>query len=443
MKTPNVYRWLVTLLPGLVIAMGCSRPAAPKAESTANSQPESASARVVVGKPQQKTLIASTTQPGRIEAFEDTPIFSRVAGYVEKVHVDIGDKVTRDQPLVTIQVPELADDVRQKTALVAQAEAQVKQAATKIDAAKAAVDTADARVAEATAELTRANAEGERWKSEHARVKELVASGSLTEKLGDETLNQSRAAEASREAARAGIRSAEAGAREARVNVAKSEADRDVADARLSVAKAELARANTMLNYATIRAPFDGVVISRDVDTGHLVQSATGNSAQLLNVARNDQVRVFVDVPELEATAVDDSDPATIRIQALPDKSITAKVTRTSWSLKESNRSLRVEVDIPNAESLLRPGMYATVTIERDRRNNALVIPVTAMFNKNNETCVSSVISGKVEVKPVRLGLRSGPEIEVLDGLDAESVVVLTQGDKLEHGQPVEASAKL
>jgi RND family efflux transporter MFP subunit len=425
----------------VIVAAGCDH--ASKAETARPNEPATPVARVTICKPLRKTLVLNTTQPARIEAFEETPIFSKLAGYIEKVHVDIGDKVSLNQPLVTLHVPEVSDDVRQKTALVAQAEAQLRQATAAIAASKAAVETADAKVSEAKAAVTRANAEHERWESEYGRVKQLAANGSVTEKLSDETLNQLRATDALREAANAGVRSAEAGAREARVNVEKSQADKAAADAKVNVAKADLARALTMLDYATMRAPFDGVVTRRTVNTGHFVQPASGSGEPLLVVARTDQVRIFVDIPELEAGSVDKGDPATIRIQALPGKTVSAPVTRTSWSLDNTNRSLQAEVDVPNSESLLRPGMYATVTIERDRRNNAIVIPAAAVFTKEMQTFVSCVASGKVQIKQVHVGLRSGQEIEILDGLNEASVIVLTQGDKLAEGQVVEPSNKM
>jgi HlyD family secretion protein len=443
MKTTTLCFFLAVSIPTLITNSGCGHAADTKAVASQQGESPVSTARVTVGKPQRKTLIVSTTQPARIEAFENTPVFSKLAGYVNKVHVDIGDKVSRDQTLVTLHEPELLDVVQQKTALVAQAEAQLKQAATTIDAAKAAVDTADAKVAEANAGATRANSEGERWKSEYGRVKELAANGSVTAKLADETLNQLRASDASREAAEAAIKTAKAAAREARVNVDKAEADHAAADARVSVTKADLAHSKTMVDYATMRSPFDGVVTKRSVDTGHFVQPATGSGGPLLVVARTDQVRVFVDIPELEAASVNNGDPATIRIQAMPGKTISAPVTRTSWSLDSANRSLRAEIDVPNTEALLRPGMYANVTIEQDHRSNALVIPITALFNKNNESYVCCVVSGKAAIKPVRLGIRSGQEIEVVNGLDEDSVIVLAQADRLVHDQQVETVNKL
>lgn len=438
----GIARTVVAVSVLFVAANGCNQAAKPPTGTEGGSTAESV-VRVSVSKPSRKILVAKTTQPARIEAFEQTPLFSKVSGYVEEVHADIGDKVTKDQPLVTLRVPELADDVRQKAALVAQAAAQLKQAEANVTAANAAAETATAKIAEANSGVTRTSAEYERWKSEYERVKALAANGSVTQKLSDETLNQFHAAEAAREAADAAVQTAEAGAREAQANAVKAEADRLEAEAYVAVANAEAAHAKTMLDYATIRAPYDGVVTKRSVDTGHFVQPAGVSAGPLMAVARTDKVRVYIEVPELEAAGVDVGDKASIHLQAMPTSDIESAVTRTSWSLDPANRSLRTEIDLPNDGAKLRPGMYATGTIETVRHENAMVLPVAAVYYKDGKPHISCVDGGRVEIKPVRVGLRVGSEIEIASGADDSSLVVVAQGDKLSQGQAVEPNQKM
>lgn len=422
----------------LVATTGCHR--ATNTATTAAAGQGTALTRVTVAKPQRKTLVAQTTQPARIEAFETTPLYSKLAGYVEKVHVEIGDNVKQDQVLITLRVPELADDVAQKTALVAQAEAELKQAEANVAAMTAAVETAKAKITEAKAGTIRATSEYERWQSEYERVKSLAGSGSLTQKVADETLNQLHAAEAAREAANAAVTSSEAAAREAQANATKAEADRVAAEAHVAVAKADLDHAKTIVDYATIRAPFDGVITKRLVDTGHFVQPAASSGSPLLVVARNDKVRVFIEVPELQAGAVIVGDAASIRAQALPEGEFTAPVTRTSWSLDPLNRSLRAEVDVTNKNAQLRPGMYATGTIEFARRENVLVLPATAIVRDGTATYCWTVTNNKLDRKPVQLGIRSGSEVEVQGGLDENTPVVLQPTASLTAGQSVQAA---
>ena len=340
----------------------------------------------------------------------------KLAGYVQEVLVDIGDSVKKDQLLIKLSIPEMLDEVKQMEALVAQAEAEVSQAEAAVKSAEAMAGTAEAKVAQAKAGVGRAAGEYERWKAEHARMTELAAKGSVTQKLVDETLNQLQAADAARQEADANVKSAEASLRAARANVQKSQADLVAAGARQKVAAANLAHAKTMLAYAEIKAPFNGVVTQRNVDTGHYVHPVTGGATQpLLVIAQTEQVRVFVDVPEMEAPLVDAGDKpdsAVVRVQSLGEKGIDGKVTRTSWSLDKANRSLRAEIDLPNTDGKLRPGMYAKVDILLDQRDNVLTLPTTAIVRDGSATYCCIVESGKIDRKKIELGLRSGADVE-------------------------------
>jgi RND family efflux transporter MFP subunit len=380
----------------------------------------------------------ATSQPGQIEAFEQAPIFAKIAGYVDEVGVDIGDPVKTGRALIKLSVPEMNDDVTQRDALVAQAEAELKQADAAIEAAKVAVPSAEAKVAQTEAGIVRSSGELNRWKAEYDRIKALAESRSVTEKLADETLNQLRSAEAAKKEAESAVRSAKALVDEAKINVVKVEADRAAAAARLEVAKANRARAATLLKYAEIASPFDGVVTRRNVDTGHFVGPPSAASQPLLVVCRTDRVRIFVDVPELEAEWVGTGDPAVVRVQALGGRTFDAKVTRIAWSLDASNRSLRTEIDVENPDGVLRPGMFATVTMTLEKRADVLTLPATAVVREGADAFCFTVEAGKLSRKKIELGLRSGPEVEVRSGLTADETVVVAPAAGLSPGQAVE-----
>jgi RND family efflux transporter MFP subunit len=154
-------------------------------------------------------------------------------------------------------------------------------------------------------------------------------------------------------------------------------------------------------------------------------------------VARTDTVRIFVNVPEMEAPYVDADDPAKIRVQALTASEYDAKVVRSSWSLQESNRSIRVEIDVPNPHGVMRPGMYATATIKLAERENAIVVPAAAIVRDAAGAACMIVDGGKIVRSPVELGLRSGGEIEIVSGIDENQVIVQKQPETLKPGQPV------
>jgi RND family efflux transporter MFP subunit len=439
MKLPYQLAAIVALLSFMLLTSGCSNDGVvPAAAAGESGKPGQQLEKVLAGRPVRKTLVATTSQPARIEAFEETPLFAKLAGYVDEVHVDIGDEVKKDQLLVSLRIPEFADDVQRKQALLAQAEAEVAQAAANVDAVKAAAETAAASVAEAAAGVSRAEADLKRWTAELNRIQQLAKGGSVTQKLVDESQSQLDVARASQEAATARVQLAEAATREAKAMIAKAEADYAAAKARLEVAKADLAHAQTMLSYATIKAPFDGVVTRRSIDTGHFVQPATGSSKPLFVIARADRVRVFIDIPEMDAGLANKGDPVVLDVQSLKGKKLSSPVARTSWSLDETNRSLRVEVDVHNEHASLRPGMYATGTLELDRRENAVTIPAAAIVRIDGATYCCVVNDGKITRRPVELGLRSGADIEILAGIDEQDVIVVARADGLKDGQPVE-----
>jgi RND family efflux transporter MFP subunit len=396
--------------------------------------------RVTAGPPARKDLKLHTSQPAWIQAYEQTPLVAKVAGYTEAVLVDIGDEVRADQVLVRLFVPELHDELRQKESLVAQAEADVGQAQAEVDAARAAVVTAEAKVDQAAAGIRRADADVAFSEAEYARVKELVEGRSVTQKLFEEATHRLRAAEAAQQEATAAVESAKAALRQSQAGVRKAEADVAAMQARHQVAASNLAQTRTMLAYTEIKAPYNGVVTQRNVDTGHFVQAA-GGAKPLLTVVRNDRVRIFVDVPETEAGYVNSGergDLASVRVPALAGREYAAPVTRTSWALDAANRSLRSEIDMANTDGTLRPGMYATATILLEERPGALTLPATAILRDGPNTYCCVVESGKIARTPVRVGLRAGDDVEVLSGLDESQTVVLARGEGLKEGQAVE-----
>jgi RND family efflux transporter MFP subunit len=429
----------------VVVASGCGyrlvavedKPAEQKPAQAAPGEvpPES----VVTAPPARKTLVLSTTQPGRIAAYESAPLYAKVSGYVREVLVDIGDEVKPDQPLVRLSVPELEDARQQKQALVAQAQAEVGQSRAAQKAAEAALSSSQAAVEEAKARTGRVEAEYERWKSESGRIDALASAGTVTQKTADETRNQFRAAEAARREVAAAVRSAEAAAAEASAGVEKAKADVTAAEARLAVAKAELAQAATMVVYTELKAPFAGVVTQRNINPGHLI-SVGSQGEPLVAVARMDRVRVFLDVPEVESERVDVGDPATVRVQALGQADIPGRVARSAWALDEANRTLRTEIDLDNTGGRLRPGMYALASVELARREDVLTLPVTAVSRKPDGDACFVIRDGKAARTPLTLGLRVGNEWEITAGLKGDEQVAQTKADTLRDGQAVTAA---
>lgn len=433
------------LLSGLLASVGSigCQPAATSEHGAATGVQTAVRATVIA--PQRKTLVRIVDLPGRVGAYETTPLFAKATGYVVRVPVDVGDAIQgstdaqRGAILCELEVPELKEELAQKTALVAQAEAEALQAEAGIKVAESAVRAANAKVDEAKAAVQRDESMYARWQSEFQRVSQLAESGAVTRKVADETRAQLDAADAGRKEAVAHIVTAEAQQQEFVAALEKAQADAVAARARLAVAKADERRVAAMSEYMTIRAPFDGVVVERNVHTGHLVQAGAGQQKPLLVVMRTDPVRVTIDVPETDAVFVTPETKVELKIPSLPGSSFVGKVTRCSWSLNSASRTMAAEVHVANASGTWRPGQYVQAKLTVAELENRLSLPKSAVITQDKQTyCFAVADDGKVQRLPIRLGLEAGGDFEVLEGLSGTERVIGTNASSFREGQVVE-----
>lgn len=450
-------RWISVLGWAFVLQAGCQKrdlsiaePSKVTPSAVAASATGASLDRVTVGPPLRKTLKLMTEQPGRVVPFEQTPIYSKLAAYAASVHVDIGDRVTKGQVLIDLELPEYRDQLAQKKSLLAQSEAQIKQAEAAVRAMEAAANSARLAIDQASASIGRVESELARYTSERQRIQQLVDKGSATAKLGEESLSQVRTAEAAKKEVVATVESAKAKAEEAQANVASAKADVEAAIARRDVAKTDVVQAETMLSYGQLVAPYNGVIVKRQIDQGHFVQPASSSgSTPLLVLASMDRLRVCVDIPESEAAFVDAGytdanagDPVTIRSPTLRDQVIETRVTRSSWQLDAENRSLTVESQVNAAGTGLLPGTFVTVSILLAQRDNVLTLPITAIVRTGSVATCKLVHDKKIVTRPIKLGLRVGEEVEIVEGLDGRETVVLIRAAALQDGQEVEVITK-
>lgn len=406
---------LVLCLGGMLVAgssSGCARPSPAASEESAAPAPPS----VTIVQPARRTLQRIVEQPGWIQAFERAPLYAKISGYVQKVNVEIGSRVHKGDVLAELWVPEMVQDLRQKEALISQAQAEVEQSDKALKAADADCRSAAARVKEAEAGRARVQAEFERSKSQFERFTKAGRSGILATETVEETqlgLAASRAALAETEAK---ILSAQAARDESQAKREKAQADLNVARAHEEVAKVNRDHAQTLLQYAQVRAPFDGVVTDRQVDTGHFLQLGSGGNGKaepLFVVARMDSVRIFVDVPETDAIFVQQGCPARIRIQALKTEEVEGKVAGTSWALRPGDRTLRAEIDMSNPDGKLRPGMYAYASLSVCLPD-VLAVPAAAVKTNEGQAYCFFLEDGKAMRTRVTIGNRVGDWVQVL-----------------------------
>lgn len=445
----------IAFLFSLMAIAGCRDALSPRANGDKATPSAAAAPRVSVVRPAPKRIERRTTQPGQIEAFQEAPLYAKVAGYVTKFYVDLGDQVRgprygdsgelveEGQLLAELSIPEMDQELVQREAAIGQADAEFDQARAAVKVAQSAVFTARAQLEQARAAVDASEAEHERWKSEYRRVADLAANKVVTQKLADETKSQLEAAAAARRDAASRVEAATAMVAESEAKVEKAEADEATARARQKVAQADYARTAALAEYQRIEAPFDGTVSERNLDIGHFVQPAAAEKSKpLFTVVQTNVVRIFVNVPESDAALVDVGDAVTIRVPALDGKDFSGQVARRSSALDASTRTLRTEIDVTNADSALTPGMYVHAMIKLEVRDAALSLPATALRDENGETTCYCVAGGKAVRRKVETGLSDGVSVEIVSGLKSEEVVIEKNAGSLAEGQEVTVETK-
>jgi multidrug efflux pump subunit AcrA (membrane-fusion protein) len=396
--------YLLLLVPALIpLLLSRGRSGATDGGAAARATPRTV-------RPERRALRRIVVQPGHIEALEQTALAVKIAGYLDVLHADLGDTVRKGQVLAELRVPELEQELKLKTAAAEQAEQELEMARAVLAAAEAVVARADAAVSLAEAGRARAEAGFVRWRAELDRVTTILRSGAGDQQTVDQVTDQFRSAEAARGESVAAIRAARAAHLEAQAHQARAAADVKVAAAKVDVARADRDRVAATWDYRLIKAPYDGVVTQRLADTGALLQPG---GAQVFVVVRTDPVRLFVGVPESEAARVREKMPVRVRVPALDDFEVTGEVTRWSWAVEGQSRTLRAQVNLPNADGRLRPGMYADARLAVERPG-VWAVPAAAVWTQDDQPTVLVVEDGTARRLAVKVGLRHGGLVQLL-----------------------------
>lgn len=335
----------------------------------------------------RETIATTLSIAGQFIPYQNVELHAKVAGYIRNINVDIGDHVHQGQVLAVLEIPEL----------VAQ-----------VDEAKAAVHHAEEEIARSRSEVLRAQADNVAL---HANAERLVNTdkvrpGLIAQQELDDATAKDRASQAQVDAAKSALAAAQQ---------------------QLEVAKADQQHYSALSNYARITAPYDGVVTWRFSDTGALVQAGTSNTSGLpvVTIAQVDVLRLRIPVPESLASKVRIGDSADVHVQATGEH-FTGKVARFTDSLDTSTRTMQVEIDVPNPNYHLQPGMYANVTLSANSRPNALTVPIQAIQRGENKTTVLVLdAQNRVQSREVQVGVESSNNVEILGGLnEGERVIV-------------------
>lgn len=207
------------------------------------------------------------------------------------------------------------------------------------------------------------------------------------------------------------------------------------------VAQAKLQRTQTLLQYSRIAAPFSGMTTARFVDPGAFIPAATTGStpqsAALVTLMDYSRVRVQTFVPELEVPFIKNGVPAKVILEELPGRTFPGSVTRFAHALEPATKTMLTEIELANPDGELRPGAYASVQLEVERKLNALLVPVQALLTEKAGTSVFMVVDGKARKIPVQVGFNDGTNVEIEKGISSDQAIILLGKQALNDGQPV------
>ncbi|HVV72752.1 MAG TPA: efflux RND transporter periplasmic adaptor subunit [Verrucomicrobiae bacterium] len=220
-----------------------------------------------------------------------------------------------------------------------------------------------------------------------------------------------------------------------------AEAKDATAEAAVAAAKAEVGKYQTMLAYTHITAPFDGVVTHRYADPGSLIQAGTSSDTQSLPLVRlSDNYRLRLDFPVSVKYVkyIRRGDPVDVRVESLGGKPFTGTISRFAQKVDDETRTMITEIEVPNPNLELVPGMYATLSLRVERRTKALAIPTEATSPGKNPTVYLVGADGEIEERPVTLGLETPSNYEVVSGLKEGDLVMIGSRSEVKPGQKVE-----
>jgi RND family efflux transporter MFP subunit len=350
----------------------------------AAAEAASAPPQVNVVVARQSAPDAERVLPGNIQPLLDAAIYARTTGYLKERLVDIGDRVKEGQLLALISAPDIDDQLAQAKANLVQAKANLLLAQANASLAKITLD------------------------------RDYAAGGPAS--------------------------------------VAQQQIDMDAATVKTTAAQVESAKAMIQVNEAAVQrytdlqgfqkiiAPFPGVITARNVDAGDLISADSPNTTkEMFHLMRTDVLRVFVYVPQVFATGIKVGQSVIVYRREDPLKQFSGKVTRTADALDPNTRTLQTEVQVPNPDNVLRPGMYLQVKFVFDRQVLPVLIPAAALATRTSGPRVGVLDDQhQVHYRTVDLGRDFGAEIQVIAGLKAGETIVVHPGDDLAEGTVVD-----
>ncbi|MGA2415960.1 MAG: efflux RND transporter periplasmic adaptor subunit [Candidatus Sulfotelmatobacter sp.] len=349
-------------------------------------------------------LASSLTVAGQFQPYQQVDLHAKVSGYIRWIKVDIGDRVRQGEVMALLEVPELQNQVEGAQAEVRHSQSDITRAQSEVVSAESTYSAVHA---------------------EHTRLEE--ASKERPGLIAEQELDDARAKD--QEAA-------------AQVGVAK--ASLDAMQQQLGVSSASRSRLETMSRYEQIIAPFAGVVTKRYADTGSLIQAGQDNNTQTLpvvQVAESDLLRLRMPVPESDVPYIQVGGNVQVKVNAT-GHTFTGKIIRFARALDTNTRTMLTEVDVPNRDLSLNPGMYAETTIQLEHKSDALILPAQAVVQNGDQSYVLMVdATNHVEKRNVTLGIQTSNRVEITSGLQAGDNVIASGQTGYQPGEVVSPHA--
>jgi HlyD family secretion protein len=418
------------------------RSAAPASEAkhAEHEKPAGQGPRVETVHPAKGGLKRSTAQPGAAHSFESAELYAKISGFLKEQFVDIGSRVKQGALLAEIDVPELAEDVDAATAGFLQAQAEVAQAEARVESAIADQKAAEARIAQTKSEVERCEAGVGLSQKQYDRIRELNDLKGIEDRIVDERLFQLQSDQATLQAAKSAVIAAEQQAAAATSQIGLAKAQLTVSKSRVTVAQSQVDRAKLMMGYTRIVSPYEGVVTDRNFHRGAYVRSPDhGGQIPLLKVDRTDKMRVVVRIPERDVPYVQPGDKATIRFDALPLRKFEKPIARIAESEEAATRTMVAEIDLDNADGVIRNQMYGRVEIALEDSQAGVTVPSMCLVGDvaNGQAKLFVVIDEVAKLRQVEVGRDTGIEVEILKGIGTQEFVIVRPPGNLVDGAKV------
>lgn len=355
---------------------------------------------VAVAKAAPQDMSRDLVLTGEFKPFQEIDVMAKVAGYVKNINVDIGDRVKQGQLLAALEVPEMADDIAR---------------------GRASIDRSSAEVRRARDDLQRAESSHEMAHLSYTRLASVMKDrpGLVAQQEIDDAHGRDLVAEAQIAAAKSSLASAEE---------------------QVKVSQAELDKVKTMSNYMQVTAPFAGVITKRYANTGSMIQAGISSQTQampLVRLSENRLLRLILPVPESAVPTIRVGSAVEVRVPSL-NRSFQGRIARSAGRVQLDTRTMETEVDVPNPDLVLVPGMYAEVDLTLERKTGALAVPIAALGGSDADRVVYVVApDNRIEIRHILLGLETANRAEVRSGLRAGELVAIGNRSQLAAGQEV------